>query len=308
MTPFPLLAQATPAPPEGSPAESASGASGGDAAVADGAEAAGQLLRDLQDISIPTILAIVAGTWLAIFAARKVLPYLAKRGPSQLRLYLLGAVPILRLLLLTLAILWIVPLVFNITFENFLVIAGAASVAIGFAFKDYASSLIAGIVAVFEKPYRPGDWVRIDGTYGEVVRVGLRALQLRTLADDVVTVPHALIWDGNVANANDGARTLQCCADFYVAPDHDAARLRSALQDVALTSAYLGYAHPVFVVIAEEPFGTHYKLKAYPFDMRDQVRFVSDLTTRGKEAVRACGAVQVHAPVNVGGERQWPGN
>ncbi len=43
----------------------------------------------------------MVGTWLAIFLARKVLPYLAERGPSQLRLYLLGAVPIVRLVLLT---------------------------------------------------------------------------------------------------------------------------------------------------------------------------------------------------------------
>ncbi len=275
-------------------------AAGAGSAAQDGKQKAGRLINDLQDISFVQIAVVVLGTWLAIYLARKVLPYLAERGPNQVRLYLLGAVPVLRLALLGFAILWVVPLVFNITFQNFLVIAGAASVAIGFAFKDYASSLIAGIVAVFERPYRPGDWVRVGEHYGEVVNVGLRSVSLRTPSDNIVTVPHLKIWDTNVSNANDGARTLMCVASFYVAPAHDAARLRSALEDVALTSAYLDYDKPVLVVLAESPWGTHYKLKAYPFDMRDQFRLVSDLTARGKLAIAGSGAAQVTAPASLG--------
>ena len=83
-----------------------------------------------------------------------------------------------------------------------------------------------------------------------------------------------------------------CVANFYLQPRHDAAAIRSVLQDVALTSAYLDYAMPVIVVLAEQPWGTHYKLRAYPFDMRDQFAFISDLTVRGKAAIAALGAVE----------------
>ncbi|TWU58250.1 mechanosensitive ion channel family protein [Rubripirellula reticaptiva] len=254
-----------------------------------------QLINDLQDISFGEIAVVIVATWVAIVLARRVLPFLAERGPNQVRLYLLGAVPIIRLLLMTVAILWIFPIIFNVTFQNFLVIAGGASVAIGFAFKDYVSSLIAGIVAIFERPYRPGDWVEIDDDYGEVQTVGLRAIRLRTASDDIVTVPHVRMWDSNISNSNDGARTLMCVADFYVAPDHDAANLREKLRDVALTSAYLEFDKPVLVMLSEKPWGTHYKVKAYPFDMRDQFAFVSDLTIRGKQAINECSAREVTA-------------
>ena len=254
-----------------------------------------KLLNDLQDISFWKIGLIIFGTWLIIFVARRFLPYLADRGPSQFRLYCLGAVPIIRLVMLFAAIFWIIPIVFNITLQNFLVIAGAASVAIGFAFKDYVSSLIAGIVAIFERPYRPGDWVKIGDDYGEVTRVGLRALSIQTPADNAITVPHSRIWTDNISNSNDGANTLMCIAEFYLAPQHDAARIRSVLQDVALTSAYLDYAKPVLVMLTETPFGTHYKLKAYPFDQRDQFSFVSDMTVRGKLVIAAAGGVAVMA-------------
>ena len=260
-----------------------------------GQQKAARLINDLQDISFTKIGMILIGTWLVILLARKVFPYLAERGPSQLRLYLLGAVPIIRLVLLTMAVLWVIPIVFNITLQNFLVIAGALGVAVGFAFKDYVSSVIAGVVAIFERPYRPGDWVRIGGDYGEVRSVGMRAIEICTPADDIVHVPHEKIWQNNIANSNDGAHTLMCVASFYLQPDHDAGRVREALRDVALSSAYLEYDKPVVVMLANTPMGTHYKLKAYPFDMRDQFHFISDLTVRGKLAIADSGAVEVQA-------------
>lgn len=263
----------------------------------EGGEKAAKLINDLQDISLEKIVLIVVCTWLAILLARKVLPYLAERGPNQLRLYLLGAVPIIRLVLLSGAILWLIPIIFNVTFQNFLVMAGAASVAIGFAFKDYASSLIAGIVGIFERPYRPGDWVEIDGDYGEVCAVGMRAIKLRTPADDIVTVPHSRMWEENISNSNDGTQTLMCIAEFFVEPRHDAASLRAALHDVGLTSAYLEYDKPVVVMVDVVPLGTRYRIKAYPFDMRDQFQFRSDLSVRGKACLREMGVTEVTAAV-----------
>lgn len=261
-----------------------------------GKEQAQQLINSLQDINFTKLVLIIVGTWLAIFLVRKTLPYLAERGPNQVRLYLLGAVPIIRLLLLVLAIVWVIPIIFNVTFQNFLVIAGAASVAIGFAFKDYVSSLIAGVVAIIERPYRPGDWIKVGNDYGEVRSVGMRALQILTPSADMVTVPHEKIWSNNISNSNDGAHTLMCIAEFYVAPDHDAALLRSLLRDVALTSAYLEYDRPVRVILNETPWGTRYQLKTYPFDMRDQFNFISDLTVRGKQAIAQAGARQISIP------------
>lgn len=260
-----------------------------------GQQKAARLINDLQEISFTKIGMILLGTWLVIVVAQKLFPYLAERGPSQLRLYLLGAVPILRLLLLLVAVAWVIPIIFNITLQNFLVIAGALGVAVGFAFKDYVSSVIAGVVAIVERPYRPGDWVRIGGDYGEVRAVGIRAIEIRTPADDIVHVPHERIWQNNIANSNDGDRTLMCVASFYLRPGHDAGRVRVALRDVALSSAYLEYDKPVVVMLADTPMGTHYQLKAYPFDMRHQFHFISDLTIRGKLAIADSGAVEIQA-------------
>ncbi|PXV73816.1 hypothetical protein [Nitrosomonas eutropha] len=88
-------------------------------------------------------------------------------------------------------------------------------------------------------------------------------------------------------------------ADFYLDADHNAAAIRTVLHDIALTSAFLDYTKPVLVILAEVPWGSHYKLKAYPFDMRDQFEFISDMTVRGKLGIREAGAREVQAPVMI---------
>lgn len=266
-------------------------------------EAATQILRKLDNIDYVYIVVVIAVSAAAIWLIRRTVPYLAQFVAARYRLAVLGIVPIARLIILSLLLVLIIQEVLILSRENILVVGGALGVALGFGFKDLVSSIIAGIVAVFEKPYRPGDWVRVNDSYGEVKEIGLRSFQIVTPADDVVTVTHDRIWDTSIANSNDGAETLMCVADFYVHPDHDAESLRAALREVALTSPYLSYAKPAFVVLSEEPWGTHYKVKAYPFDMRDQFQFVSDMTVRGKQALRQVGAREVSVPVAMEPER-----
>jgi len=244
-----------------------------------------QILRDVQKIDIVQIVIILLVAWLLAKAVERFLPWLAERVTGRLRLYILPSVPVLRLVILIGAIVAIVPRVINLTFHNSLAIIGAAGFAVGFAVKDYVSSIIAGIVSLYERPFRPGDWVQIEGAYGEVQSVKLRALRLITPDDTTVTIPNIKLWQTNIFNANDGRRNLMCVVDFYLEPRHDAALVRQTLYDVALTSPYIELESPILVIVAEQPWGTHYKIKAYPVDSRDQFQFISDLTIRGKSAL-----------------------
>ena len=179
--------------------------------------------------------------------------------------------------------------------ENLLAIFGTLGVVLGFAFKDYASSLMAGVVALYERPYRNGDWVKIENTYGEVQSLDLRTVQILTPDDTVVAVPHSKMWTTAIHNANGGKRDLMCVADFYLHPDHDGQQVQQNLYDVALASPYLHFLRPVIVVAAEKPWGTHYRLKAYPIDGRDQFLFITDLTLRGKAMLRRLGVAPAAA-------------
>ncbi|MCG7198957.1 mechanosensitive ion channel family protein [Marinobacter pelagius] len=243
---------------------------------------------------------VVAAAVLLIFLIQKVVPGVAGKLGGKARLYLLASVPLARLLIIVVTIIVVVPILIEPSFENMVAIFGALGLALGFAFKDYANSLIAGIVTLYEMPYRPGDWIEVDGKYGEVRSIGTRAAEIVTPDDTVVIVPHNTLWNALIANGNDGSDNLMCVAEFHLAPHHDVRRVMSLLRDVAFTSPYTKTMKPVVVVVANKTWGMNYRLKAYPLEPRDQFRFISDLTARGSEALASEGVAFVSVPVAAG--------
>lgn len=248
-----------------------------------------------QDIVIEIVVVITSAV-LIVWLSQRVLPWLANHLYGRQRLLLLALIPTTRILIFLLALAWVVPLVIETTMQNMIAILGAAGVAIGFAMKDYVSSMIAGIVAVYELPYRPGDWIEVDGQYGEVTHIGMRTVEIVTANGDFVFVPHLKIWDHLIVNANRGKPSLLCVIDFYLATDHDPYLVQQVLYDVALTSPYLQLSEPIAVVVAEQPWGTHYQLKANPIDPRQQFLFKSDVTARGKTCLRALSVPFANLP------------
>lgn len=256
-----------------------------------------ETFRELHTINIPLVLAILVTGALAVAAVRRGVPRLVREAPARLRHSLLPLASVLRLGIYVVMIWVIVPLVMQPSRQRFFALLGAAAVAIGFAVKDYVSSVIGGMVALFERTYRLGDRVQIGDTYGEVRALNLRTVKIVTPDDTAVYIPHDQLWNSAVSNANDGARTMLCVAKFYLHPVHDGARVREKLIDTALTSPYANLDRKVTVIVAEHPWGTEYKLKAYIVDNRDEFLFITDMTLRGKAVLARLGVRPALVPV-----------
>ena len=222
--------------------------------------------------------------------------HLAEKAPPRLRLFILRTLPIIRLLIGIAVVVVIVPIFVEPTFQNVVTLVASVGLALAFAFKDYGSSLVAGLVTVFENTYQPGDWIEVDGTYGEVKSIGIRAARIITPDDTEVIIPHSRLWATRIFNSTSGNRSLMCVTDFYLHPDHDAAVVRRRLSEVANNSSYRKAESPVIVIVVEKPWGTHYRLKAYVKESREQFLFITDLTVRGKEAIRSLGIRFAQAP------------
>ena len=216
--------------------------------------------------------------------------HLAEKASPHLRLVILRFVPISRLLIGAAAMVFIVPILVEPKFQNVLALLAGVGIALAFAFKDYGTSLAAGLVTVLENTYQPGDWIEVDGAYGEVKSINLRAVTIVTPDDTEVIIPHSRLWSDKVFNASSGNRSLLCVADFYLHPDHDAVEVRRRLAEVAEASSFRKPETDVVVIVLEKPWGTHYRLKAYVKESRRQFHFITDMTVRGKAALLAMGA------------------
>jgi len=257
------------------------------------------LFNEMDSSSWIEIATVVALALILIVVSQKALSWTANRLHDRPRFLVFAVIPLTRLLILLAAAVWMVPIVIEPSLQNMVALLGAVGIAVGFALKDYVSSLVAGLISAFEMPFRPGDWVEIAGVYGEVKHVGTRTIGLVTPDDTWVSIPHLKLWNEAVKNANNGGPSLQCVAHFYLQPDHDATAVSQTLSDVALTSPFLEIDKPIVVIAQERPFGTHYRVRAYPVDPRQQFRFVSDITVRGKSALQQLGATATTAPMSV---------
>ena len=246
-----------------------------------------------------TIIGIVVFMWALLRANKFIFHQLTKKTTTRNRYKILFLEPILRLIIIFAAILWILIIITNLNDIDFVTIIGALSIVIGFAFREYVSSIIAGIVILYENPYRIGDWIEIDGIYGEVESINLRAVKIRTPDDTEVYIPQMKIWDTPILNSNAGTAQLMCVTKFYLVAGQDPRIVKEVLHRVALISPYTHLEMPINVIITDYPYYTQYSLKSYPIDPKNQFIYSSDLTMRAKVALRDKKIQFLTLPLNI---------
>lgn len=198
------------------------------------------------------------------------------------------------ILILTLAI--VVGAVGRFSSEVLLAIGGSVAVAVGFAFKDLLASLMAGVILLFDRPFHVGDRVEFAGHYGEVVEIGLRAVRITTLDDNLVSVPNSRFLTDAVSCANSGALDQQCAMSFYIGCREDFDLAKRLVYEAASSSNFVFLKKPITVVLREGPipegverFAIKLTVKAYVFDGRFETAFGTDVTERVHRAFRAHG-------------------
>ena len=242
------------------------------------------LFREISlEVVLQALLAVLI-TYGLLIAIRSFTTAVSENVPRRFRLIIKQSVPFLRGIVLIGMGGYLFNLLLNVTGPNLVALTGTLAVALGFAFKDYVSSIIAGVVTLFEGPFRMGDRVQIGDHYGEVVNYGFRTLRLQTPDDNTVAIPHSIAWTDAISNANSGQLEAQVVTQFYFAHEANIELAVELLYQAAYSSRYTQLKLPVVVIISETPWATQLQLKAYPMDARDEFVYKTDLILRIKKA------------------------
>ena len=201
------------------------------------------------------------------------------------RLFFKRLVPIVRILIWSLAIYIILIHVFELEESQLISAWAAVGLAVGFASQDILKNIFGGIIIIIDQPFQVGDKINIGGTYGEVTSIGLRSTRIVTPDDNLVSVPNAQVVESQVANANAGALFCQVVVNLYLPGWADVLEAKAIAYEAAANSNYVYLEKPIVVNIKDvfkETFLTQLVVKAYVIDTRYEFAFASDVTETAK--------------------------
>lgn len=182
---------------------------------------------------------------------------------------------------------------FRINDHILALIGGTLAVSVGFAMKDLAASFIAGLTVMIDRPFQVGDRVTFEGNYGDILTIGLRSVRMRTLNDDIITIPNNKFLNEVTVSGNYGALDMQVVIPFYIGMNEDIVLARNLIQEAASSSRYIHLPKPVTVLVKQTITDNYLAIqltcKAYVVDTAYEKLFETDITLRVMEEFKKHG-------------------
>ncbi|MGB5472883.1 MAG: mechanosensitive ion channel domain-containing protein [Gammaproteobacteria bacterium] len=147
---------------------------------------------------VGAIAVLAIGMSLSRWMRIKVVPDLVRRsrldrGGREAITTISGYIGVLITLLIALG-------VAGINFAHLALVAGALSVGIGFGLQNVVNNFVSGLILLFERPVRTGDWIVVGDVQGFVRKISIRSTQIETFDRADVIVPNSDLISNRVSN------------------------------------------------------------------------------------------------------------
>ena len=159
-------------------------------------ELTGSPFRDAVHAILKIAWWVLAG-WFVVGVMRAVIVF--QRSPREAKLVqdLLAGVIYLA------ALFAIVSYVLDLPIQGLLATSGVVAIILGLALQSTLGDVFSGIVLSFSRPYRPGDWISVEGgTDGRVIEMNWRATSILTARRDLAIVPNSTIAKSKIVNVS----------------------------------------------------------------------------------------------------------
>ncbi|MEC8269075.1 MAG: mechanosensitive ion channel domain-containing protein [Pseudomonadota bacterium] len=176
---------------------------------------------------------------------------------------------------------------FGVETTSIIAVLGAAGLAIGLALQGTLSNVAAGLMLLFLRPFKVGDWVEAAGVSGSVSEIGLFTTIIDTFDNVYVSIPNSAIWTSNIINhARYGTRRLDL--DIGVSYESNLDVVEDAMMGLAEDQRVLADPAPRFLVVGYGDSAINVRLRAYA-EYDDFFDLYWDLNRRLKGVLDARG-------------------
>jgi len=158
------------------------------------------------------------------------------------------------------------------------IIASALSVGIGFGLQDIINNFVSGIIILFERPFKVGDWVLVNGEEGKIKQINIRSTEVETFKKASIIIPNATLISNSVTNLTHENNWARHAIKVGVAYGSDVELVKEILLECA-KSHKLVLKNPAPYVLFQD-FGSSsldFELRCYTNDIWDGWIIPSDL-------------------------------
>jgi small-conductance mechanosensitive channel len=174
--------------------------------------------------------------------------------------------------------------------SNLALIAGALSVGIGFGLQSVVNNFVSGLILLFERPIKVGDWVVTSSGEGIVKKISVRSTEIETFDRSTIIVPNSELISSTVTNWTHRSKLGRIKVPVGVSYNADPEKVNEILLKCAKGHPLIsGYPEP-FVVWQE--FGASsldFEIRAYLRDIGDSLTVKSELRFAIFKALKEAG-------------------
>ncbi len=119
----------------------------------------------------------------------------------------------------------------GVELSKFTILTGAFGVGLGFGLQNVVNNFVSGLILLFERPIRVGDFLEIKGVGGEVTKIGFRSSTVHAFDGSDLIIPNATLISEQVTNWTLTGTRRQASLAIHVAYGNDPTKVRDLLRE-----------------------------------------------------------------------------
>lgn len=192
------------------------------------------------------------------------------------------------------------------------IVAGALSVGIGFGLQNITNNFFSGLILLFERPVRLGDYIKVGGMEGFVRSIRIRSTELETWDRTSIIVPNSELLSSKVENTgylDQTGRVILAIGVDYLADPEQVKRLLLAategIDGIVQDNEKPGMTGPWVLFTDFGDSALQFELRAYVHDLNSKLGIASTLRFRILKLFREAD-INIPFPQNDVWVRNWP--
>lgn len=196
----------------------------------------------------------------------------------------------------------------GVQFTSLAIIAGALSVGIGFGLQNIVNNFVSGLILLFERPIKTGDWIMVGNTEGYVKHISIRSTVIQTFDRADVIVPNSELISGQVTNWMLYDPCGRIRIPVGVAYGSDTQKVKAILLGIAASHPRVitdgSFAEPKVLFLGFGDSSLNFELRAFIHNIDERLQVLSDINFEIDAAFRREG-IEIPFPQRDLHVRSW---